>query len=735
MDKEKLVPYYEELKQIGLQELLESMRLALGLAVMATYPDGRPLTEPSTQCAFCTLLNTSPEGRARCADSRASSARIAVAAGREVIHTCHAGLVHLAVPLRVAGEIVAVMLGGNVALRPPAEEAVVRLARETGLDPGKLQAAAGAMPIWPEERLRAAMGLAQAVTGTVARLLHARQELQRKVDELTTLFEFTRTVTSSIQVAEVAQQALEAVLGLTGATSGSVVMLNEVMPGVTESETAATLESCNEFRVVPAGEIVAAVEREARAAHFDSRPEGSTPEEKRPAVAIPLTVGGKVTGVLTIAGRPEGAHFTEDETVFLTTLGTGLGLALENARLFRQLQARATMLERLIEVGQVVSSSLDVDLVLQSALENVRDVLGAQWCALRLLDEETGELVLKAGLGMSAELQARAGRIRPDGTLLGRVLQTGRPAVVEDLAASGPGTHLPYCVAEMRAVAVVPVKVGGRILGTLKVYSPVPRRWSEDEVSYLATIAGQTGLALENARLYSSLREHYSSAVQALAAALEARDVYTKGHSVRVANWARACARVLGLDAGEQERVYLAGLLHDLGKIGVREDILLKPGPLTTEERKEMQSHPEVGARILEPARFPAAVIAAVRHHHEDYDGGGYPAGLVGEEIPLLARIIRVADTYDAMTSARPYRQAFTPRQAREELQRWAGRQFDPRVVEAFLQIPEDEMVVITNGGGGVATLLFLPTGVASFADYEKSREKQRNREQAAAGQ
>lgn len=211
-------------------------------------------------------------------------------------------------------------------------------------------------------------------------------------------------------------------LELTGATSGSVIMLGEAELGAATLEVAATLEPSNDLKVIPAGEIIAAVGREAVATHFDNLPKESTAEEKRPAIAIPLTVGGKVTGVLTLAGKPGGQCFTEEESIFLTTLGTVLGLALENARLFRKVQERAAMLERLIEVGQVLSSHLDVDLVLESALVSVRDVLGARWCALRVLDENTGELVLKASLGMSPKLQERVARVRPEGNLLGEML-------------------------------------------------------------------------------------------------------------------------------------------------------------------------------------------------------------------------------------------------------------------------------------------------------------------------
>jgi putative nucleotidyltransferase with HDIG domain len=199
------------------------------------------------------------------------------------------------------------------------------------------------------------------------------------------------------------------------------------------------------------------------------------------------------------------------------------------------------------------------------------------------------------------------------------------------------------------------------------------------------------GLALENARLYATLQEYYMSVVKALAAALEAKDKYTQGHSFRVAWWARVIAREMKLSENEQEMVYIGGLLHDIGKVGIREHILLKKGGLTPEEKKEIMTHPRIGAKILKPANLPREVVAAVLYHHEDYNGGGYPEGLTGKRIPLLARIIRVADAYDAMKSDRPYRKAFSQQWIIEELRRCAGKQFDPAVVEAMQKVLERE--------------------------------------------
>jgi len=179
--------------------------------------------------------------------------------------------------------------------------------------------------------------------------------------------------------------------------------------------------------------------------------------------------------------------------------------------------------------------------------------------------------------------------------------------------------------------------------------------------------------------------------VRSLVLSIEAKDPYTKNHSVKVARVGQAIARRLGLGCGEQRAVRLAGLLHDIGKIGIREDVLHKQGPLTPFEKAHMQQHPLIGERILLPlaAKMPE-LVAAVKHEHERWDGGGYPSGLRGDDIPLGARIIAVADAFDAITSDRPYRPAQPKEAAAKEIAAGAGTQFDPRVCEAFFAALSD---------------------------------------------
>ncbi len=177
--------------------------------------------------------------------------------------------------------------------------------------------------------------------------------------------------------------------------------------------------------------------------------------------------------------------------------------------------------------------------------------------------------------------------------------------------------------------------------------------------------------------------------MRALASAVDFKDSSTGMHSSHMADYAVATARRLGLREQIVEGVRLAAYLHDLGKIGISDAILMKPGPLTQEEWAEMRRHSTIGARILEPVPLSPAIKLAVKHNHERWDGHGYPDGLQGEEIPLEARILSIADAYEALTTDRPYRQALGHAAAVEELRRCAGRQFDPRVVKAFLAVIE----------------------------------------------
>ncbi|MFA5802281.1 MAG: HD domain-containing phosphohydrolase [Thermoleophilia bacterium] len=179
--------------------------------------------------------------------------------------------------------------------------------------------------------------------------------------------------------------------------------------------------------------------------------------------------------------------------------------------------------------------------------------------------------------------------------------------------------------------------------------------------------------------------------IYTLALAIEANDPYTRGHSERVAQYGASVAEHMDLTAGQQDVIRNAGILHDIGKIGISETILQKPGPLNEKELIAVQDHPAIGEKICKPLRSANLLLTIIRHHQERFDGDGYPDHLTGDEIPIEARIISVADAYDAMTSPRPYRPPMSQRQAFDTLRREAGKQWDPDVVRAFLEIVEDE--------------------------------------------
>jgi putative nucleotidyltransferase with HDIG domain len=243
---------------------------------------------------------------------------------------------------------------------------------------------------------------------------------------------------------------------------------------------------------------------------------------------------------------------------------------------------------------------------------------------------------------------------------------------------------------DVRSELVVPLWVGDDLWGAIDIEEVRRDAFDDDDARLLQTLADQVGSALRSATLYEQLDSAYVGTAEALAAALEAKDARAGKRSNSVVETVRAVGEKLGLDARALRTLRLGAIFHDIGKVAVPQALLDKQGALTPSERDEVERHAVVGERILAPIEFLDEVRQLVRHEHERWDGGGYPDGLAGEEIPLGSRIILTCDAYDAMLAGRPYRPPMAPAQARVELQRFAGTQFDPRVVAALLAVLDE---------------------------------------------
>jgi putative nucleotidyltransferase with HDIG domain len=221
--------------------------------------------------------------------------------------------------------------------------------------------------------------------------------------------------------------------------------------------------------------------------------------------------------------------------------------------------------------------------------------------------------------------------------------------------------------------------------------------YSKDDLALLSAMALKAGIAVDNARLYDDMRNLFFNTVETLVRAIQARDQYTSGHSARVTRYCLLTAERLGLSTREKQHLYLTAMLHDIGKIGIPDDLLNKPGKLTDEEFQRVRDHVKVGASMLQALGEMHPIVPLILHHHESYDGSGYPDGLKGTKIPLISRIVAVADTWDAMTSDRPYRKARSHQQAVDELKRCSGKNFDPKVIKVFLKILEEQSTAVLD--------------------------------------
>jgi len=332
------------------------------------------------------------------------------------------------------------------------------------------------------------------------------------------------------------------------------------------------------------------------------------------------------------------------------------------------------------------------------ALEKVCSVVNACRGSVMLFHEGSGILEIVSSKGISKKLIENV-RLRPGEGIAGRAFKKGEIIFVTNPKKNPDYNGFLGYDEQQEPFVAIPLKTRKNVIGVLNIHLPKDRtNFSDWELKFLSILADEIALAIDNIKLYQSIEKFYLELVETLAKIIDAKDAYTADHATRARIRAVKLARKLNVAEKMVKIIEYAALLHDMGKIGIDERILTKPGKLTDDEYKEIKRHPQIGYNILSPIEFLRPVAEIILYHHEWYNGNGYPDGLKGDEIPLGSRIISVIDAWDAMTSDRPYRRSLSKETAIEELKKGAGIQFDPKVVNAFLELMEEEEINKASG-------------------------------------
>jgi len=363
------------------------------------------------------------------------------------------------------------------------------------------------------------------------------------------------------------------------------------------------------------------------------------------------------------------------------------GVAVLVSRLSAQLQKQAAQSSALLIISQAISSSLRLEVVLHTVAQRAVQLLEMRGCSIRLVDDSGTELVPAMTYGLSDAYRTK-GPVKIDASEVDRQVLAGEMVAIRDVRTDNRFQYQQEAAEEglvSSLSAPLPGKSGA--LGVIRVYSDYPRRFSPREEELLATFAAQAAMAIENARLYERIEQNYFETVRALSRAIEAKDPVTLGHSERVTEIAVRMADQLSLPTEQRQIIRFGGILHDIGKIGLGEGAMMSSVGVAAGHDVLLRLHPLIGNSILEPVEFLRPALEMVRYHHERFDGQGYPEGLAGEEIPLLARLLSVANVYDHLTAGAEGAPAFAPEDALGELRRQAGTRFDPAMVEVLAAV------------------------------------------------
>ncbi len=417
----------------------------------------------------------------------------------------------------------------------------------------------------------------------------------------------------------------------------------------------------------------------------------------RTAIGMSMYREGRLIGLLNISTFHEVREFNDDELALLRGFTDQAALAIANARLLSQVEQRLRQIRTLHTIDVAISASLDLRITLAIVLDQVTAQLDVHAAAVMLFNPETYMLEYAAMRGFRNNNMAQA-QVRLGQGIAGQAVFERRRSDIIDLRDHPDRFVRRSLLVDESFVAycAVPLIAKGEVAGVLEVFHRKPLDPDPEWWEFLEALAASAAIAIDNAGLFDRLQRSndnlavaYDATIEGWARALDLRDKETEGHSQRVTNMTMRLARAMGLSDEALVHIRRGALLHDIGKMGVPDGILLKPGPLTDEEWVVMRKHPVYAYELLAPIAFLRPALDIPYCHHEKWDGTGYPRGLKGEQIPLAARIFAVVDVWDALRSNRPYRSAWPVDRVQSHIQAQAGSHFDPQIVKIFLSMSD----------------------------------------------
>jgi len=551
-----------------------------------------------------------------------------------------------------------------------------------------------------DERL---LSLFAAQAAGVLHSARLREETARRAREFAALYETSSALSSENELNTMLQVIVDRARQLLGASSGGMYLYIsetrelELTVDTTHSTPLGTRLQLSQG----AAGRVAQTQKPLRIedySNWEGRSSIFNGAFIRAAIEVPMLYGGELIGVLTAEEIGDSERkFTESDERLLSLFASQAAGAIHSARLREQTMRRLSQLQALHLIDRAISSSFDLRPILNTVIAQTIAQLNVDAVDVLLYHPHLQMLDFVAGQGFRTRAIEQT-HLRLGECFAGRAAFERRTVHIPNLSESGINfTRSVILEGEgFQEYYAVPLTAKGEVKGVLEVFHRNPLPLNPEWLDFLETLAGQAAITIDQTQLFDDLQRAnlelitaYDATIEGWARAMDLRDKETESHTQRVTELTIALAKTMGIKDSEILHIRRGALLHDIGKMGVPDNILLKEGELTDKEWILMRQHPQFAYEMLQPIKYLRQSLDIPYSHHEKWDGTGYPRGLKGEQIPLVARMFAVIDVWDAVTIDRPYRKGWTKKKALEHIQEQSGKQFDPKIVEIFLKMIE----------------------------------------------